>query len=144
MDSDDEAGEPVTKDAPNSHRRLGPAVVRLPSEKRFWKSVWEDPRELLGLVAAVFLALVFGSDEVTSGGSVVHHVLGGVVVVAGVVLAASYALQFHPAFLESERWSRSLLRRAVRAMLKYTYGVFYAILLVAALVWLITWLADRF
>lgn len=97
----------------------------------------------MGVALAVLIALLFGSDEVTSGGSVVHQALGVVVVGAGLLLAASYVLHFHPSALDSERWSRSPLPRAARAVLKYTYGTYYVIALLALLVWLITWLAGR-
>lgn len=143
MDSDDDAGDAVTIEAPHSDRRPGPAAVKMPSEQRFWKSVGDDPRELMGLVAAVSLALLFGSSEVTSGGSFVHQVLGAVVVGAGLLLAVSYALQFRPAVFESEGWSRTRLRRAARAVLKHTYGTFSAMVLLAAFVRFITWLAGR-
>ncbi|MBC7760331.1 MAG: hypothetical protein H7201_00735 [Candidatus Saccharibacteria bacterium] len=83
------------------------------------------------------------TPEVTSSGSVVHRALGVVVAGAGLLLAATYVLHFHPSALDSERWSRSPLRRAARAVLKYTYGTYYAIALLALLVWLITWLAGR-
>lgn len=127
-----------------THRRPGPTVVRFPTEPRFWKTAWDNPREPMLVGLAVVAALLFGSHAVTSGGSVLFRVLGMVTAAAGLLLLASYILRFHQAVLDDDRWLGSRTRRVARAMLKYCYYAFEAIALLALLAWFLTWLAGRF
>ena len=143
MSSGDNAGAPAREELPQSHRRPGPAVLRFPTETRFWNSVWDNPRELMSVALAIFAALAYGAQAVTSRGSVAHQALGVVVAGAGLLLLASYVLHFHPSALDGDRWSRSRSRRAARAVLRYFWGTFEVIVLLALLAWLVTWLFGR-
>jgi hypothetical protein len=130
-------------DAPRSHRRPGPSVVRFPTEPRFWKTVRDSPREPACVGLVIFAALFFGSRAITSGDSVLYRALGIASTFAGLLLLASYVLRFHQAVLDNERWSTSRSRRVLRALLKYSHGIFESIALLALLGWALIWLAGR-
>ncbi|MEO6472582.1 MAG: hypothetical protein ABIR57_11530 [Aeromicrobium sp.] len=144
MTSGDNSGATENEDRPQRHRRPGPSVIRFPAEPRFWKTVWDNPREPMGVAVAVLIALSFGSNEVASGRTVLHQALGVVTAVAGILLLVSYVLRFRQTALDDDRWSRSRPRRTARALLKYAYGTFEAVVLLALLAWGLTWVLDRF
>lgn len=97
----------------------------------------------MSVALAIFAALVYGTQAATSGDSVMHQALGIVAAGAGLLLLASYILHFHPSALDGDRWSRSRSRRAARDLLKYSWGTFEAIVLLALVAWLLIWLAGR-
>ena len=133
-DGDGPGEDYVHAGEPTSHRRPGPAAIRMPAEPVTFRGVLADNfREVLFIAASVLAALVWGGSSVATGDSPAARAAGAATIVAGLLLLASYALRFRRPVLEDDRWFRSRPRRVVRLVLVYAWGVYFATVLVVGL-----------
>lgn len=118
---------------PRSHRRPGPARID-DADPTFWKT---DPRQTLFVASGVVLGLGWGIRRLLADGHPLERGLGAVVMACALLLFASYVLRFFPAALQGDRWSGSRPRRALRSVLRWSWGLFLVAAVLAALVGLI-------
>ena len=127
-------GESNGADEPRSHRRPGPAQIRL-QPAGFWREVYENPREPAAVLLGVVISLGWGLTTLVDPASVAQGLAALSAVVGGILLATSYYLKFRPNALDEPFWERSRASRVSRWVLRNTWWVF----ILAALIY---WLTD--
>jgi hypothetical protein len=95
----------------------------------------DNVREILAVSSWSLIGLAWGISRVASGPDVGDRFLGALAAVAAAVGVFSYALRFRAGTLSGQWWYEASWRRALRAVLSYSWIVMFVGVFLA---WLVT------